>query len=376
LQVGGSREELMTALDLSPTAIDKVRAELPRFVSEALPPTPWLSPANLPLLPDLLRLALENRRLAGPLAVNHLQVQVDALHQAAARQRASEDQRLQQRKLHAMAELAAGAGHEINNPLAVISGQAQYLLLSEQESARCKALQTIVGQTQRIHHLLTGLMQFARPPAPRKQPIDLAGLVRDVLGSLQTLADERQVQLQVPELVAAPTVLVDPGQMRTMLTALLRNAIEAAPAAGWVRLQMEHRPCGGVTFVVEDSGPGPTTTDREHLFDPFYSGRKAGRGRGLGLSTAWQLARQHNGEIRFDGDGPTRFLLVLPAEAVCAPGEQGALATGERASTPPEHPPKENGVAHPPLPVVAPDVSTSPGLALLTANRNGISPLG
>ena len=49
---------------------------------------------------------------------------------------------------------------------------------------------------------------------------------------------------------------------------------------------------------LEDNGPGPTPLDREHLFDPFYSGRKAGRGPGLGLPAAWQLARQHGGDVR------------------------------------------------------------------------------
>src|SRR5205814_621844 len=98
-------------------------------------------------------------------------------------------------------------------------------------------------------------------------------------------------------------LLVDPAQMRTVLTALIRNAIEAAPPAGWARLSIEQTP-NGLALVMEDSGPGPTLADREHLFDPFYSGRKAGRGRGLGLSTAWQLARLHGGLVRFDGTEP------------------------------------------------------------------------
>jgi len=81
---------------------------------------------------------------------------------------------------------------------------------------------------------------------------------------------------------------------------------------------LEHDAHRGVSVVVEDSGPGPTALDREHLFDPFYSGRRAGRGSGLGLPTAWQLARQHGGDVRFDASetGPTRFVLTLPADSV------------------------------------------------------------
>ena len=57
-----------------------------------------------------------------------------------------------------------------------------------------------------------------------------------------------------------------------------------------------------------------TTTDREHCFDPFYCGRSAGRGRGLGLPTAWQFARQNGGDVRHEptADGPTRFVLTVP----------------------------------------------------------------
>ena len=70
-------------------------------------------------------------------------------------------------------------------------------------------------------------------------------------------------------------------------------------------------------WVVEDSGSGPSPTQREHLFDPFYSGRQAGRGRGLGLPTAWRLAQGHGGEVRFEAsaEGPTRFVLSVPLEA-------------------------------------------------------------
>ncbi len=66
---------------------------------------------------------------------------------------------------------------------------------------------------------------------------------------------------------------------------------------------------------MEDGGPGPDPAQRPALFDPFYSGRSAGRGRGLGLPIAWRLARQQGGDVRLDAAppaGPTRFILTLP----------------------------------------------------------------
>src|SRR5262249_51914324 len=86
------------------------------------------APHDLALLGDLLALAAENRRLAEAPALERLESDVDQLHHAFEDQRHSEASRLQANKLTTLAEFAAGAGHEINNPLAVISGQAQYLL--------------------------------------------------------------------------------------------------------------------------------------------------------------------------------------------------------------------------------------------------------
>jgi signal transduction histidine kinase len=329
LTIGTSAADLRRELDVSVAATDAWLAEIKSQTETLAPPAEWNSPTSLALLPDLLKLAAAQRRVEHRSGQARLHSDVDALHEAVARQRTEGEERLHQRKLVALAELAAGAGHEINNPLAVISGQAQYLLLSEQEPARKKALNTIVNQTHRIHDTLKELMQFARPAGPRKQPVDLAGLLAEVVGGLQILADDRQVRVTRDELAAGISLVVDPGQMRTTLTALLRNGIEAAPAGGWASIRY-HKDSAGISFVVEDNGPGPTPADREHLFDPFYSGRKAGRGRGLGLSTAWQLARQHGGDVAFAGipGEPTRFVLTLPDDALAedhTPERNGTL---------------------------------------------------
>jgi signal transduction histidine kinase len=109
----------------------------------------------------------------------------------------------------------------------------------------------------------------------------------------------------------------------TILLGLVRNAIEATPPDGWVRLRLEATADRALEVVVEDSGDGLrglTAAEREHIFDPFFSGRQAGRGRGLGLPTAWRLARGNGGEVRWDAAvvGLTRFVLRLPRAAETA----------------------------------------------------------
>jgi signal transduction histidine kinase len=314
----------------------------------------WEDPRRVPLLRDLLRAAAEYRRLRGAALHEELEREADQLQGILEERIRKEADRLQACKLGALAEFAAGAGHEINNPLSVISGQAQYLLNHLQKSEEGngqgdeaepsvsalrlppsvlqKALQTIVVQTRRIHELLREVMQFARPAPPRLEWVDLSALVAEVATSLVDLAARRQVRLETPPYGSGTTgnsplrIFADPSQIRAALSNLLRNAIEAAPGGGWARVSLVET--SGRDFIqvaVEDSGPGPLAEQREHLFDPFYSGRSAGRGRGLGLPTAWRLARLHGGDVQLapaGTEGPTRFLLTLPRSSDEANGRR------------------------------------------------------
>jgi signal transduction histidine kinase len=361
LAVGAPVTEIAAALDLSLDEIAAIEPLVSEFESKIENrKSKTENPATVPLLHEVLRLAAQNRRLTGAVVIDALEADLDVMHQGLEGQIAREEEHLRAQKLAALAEFAAGAGHEINNPLAVISGQAQYLLLHEAELPRQKALQTIIGQTKRINHVLTDLMQFARPPRPQKKPVDVPALIREVAASLQELAGQRQVRLECQDMGSAPlanggvgsggpvngngvngdsanghgdrndhpatppggavthrapfTIYADRQQLSTALTCLLRNAIEAAPPEGWASVRLEVNGPESLDLVVEDSGAGPGLAHREHLFDPFYSGRAAGRGRGLGLATAWRLAREHGGDVRFDipPGGPTRFVLSLP----------------------------------------------------------------
>jgi signal transduction histidine kinase len=315
LPVGGTTEELAAGLGLPAELMAALEREAHALTTGPGSEHTWQAPTSVPLLRDLLTLAAENRRLRSARQQDQLEQEVDDLHRAVEAQHSAGAEQLRAQKLSALAEFAAGAGHEINNPLAVISGQAQYLLRSEQEAPRQQALQTIIGQAQRVHEMLRELMQFARPPRPEMQQLDVLSLAREVLTSLTELADGHRVRLIYPEDRPAIHLHADPGQLRTALTCLLRNAIEAAGTDGWASVRLEQAACNQVDVVVEDSGSGPAWQQRQHLFDPFYSGRQAGRGRGLGLPTAWRLAREQGGDVRFVGlpGGPTRFILSLPS---------------------------------------------------------------
>lgn len=314
LPVGMSPSQLMTNLELPREQVEDALEEV-LAVDAAGCNAAWTEPAQMPLLVDLLQCAAELHRRDDRRALTDLQQDLDRIQRALEVQCAGETERLEELKLGALAEFAAGAGHEINNPLAVISGQAQYLLARDADADRCKALQTIIGQAQRIHQIFNDLMQFSRPSPAQKQLLEITPLLQEVSLSLRDVADSRRVRLECDQVGPLPgQIMADGKQVQRILYSLLRNAIEAAPAEGWAAIRLDGSCAGWIGFIVEDNGPGPGPAAKAHLFDPFYSGRTAGRGRGLGLPTAWRLARNNGGDVRFTGhaDGVTRFVFRLP----------------------------------------------------------------
>jgi signal transduction histidine kinase len=209
------------------------------------------------------------------------------------------DDALLRAKLEAMAEFAAGAGHEINNPLAAISGRAQLLLKDETDPERRRHLITIGAQALRIRDMIGDAMLFARPPEPQPQAVCVSDALERVQQSLAESLDHRQ--LSIGGARDADVVLqADPTQLEIVLSELLRNAIRFAPAGSTIDVDVHRSESESATIIVRDRGPGLSEIDREHLFDPFYSGRQAGRGLGFGLPKCWRIVTLHGGRIRPD----------------------------------------------------------------------------
>ena len=309
------RDDLIARLGLDAGDLDRL---CDRPLVEASVPQPDYppNPHQAPLVRNLLLATAAARRRAGSALVLGLEQRVDELLVRLGELSNESVGRLRDAKLDALAELAAGAGHEINNPLAVISGNAQLLVRTEPDAERAETLRTIVRQTHRIAGILRDLMQFARPGTPEPGRFSAAELLAAVRTDLDPLARERRVRLELTTAPAGVFLDADFRQVRHAVHAVVRNGIEAAPAGGWVRFGCE---CGGgaVRFVVEDSGPGLTAEAADHAFDPFFCGRPAGRGRGLGLSTAWQFARRNGGDVRHEptAAGVTRFVVSAPRSA-------------------------------------------------------------
>ena len=227
---------------------------------------------------------------------------------------ASFDARLEQAKLDAMKELAYGASHEINNPLANISARAQSLLREERDPERRRTLEAIHLQALRAHEMISDLMLFARPPQLQRQRLDLSEVIRQVASSLTAECERRGIELNIVVDGQPPPVDGDATQLAVAINALIANSINALGRGGRIRLAVSSSPDGGAQLQVEDTGPGIPPEVRPHIFDPFYSGREAGRGLGFGLSKAWRIITLHGGGITADSPatGGAIFTVNLP----------------------------------------------------------------
>jgi signal transduction histidine kinase len=220
---------------------------------------------------------------------------------------------LETEKLRSLAEFAAGAGHEINNPLAIIAGRAQLLLKDEADPERRRELALINAQVRRAHEMIADLWLFARPPHPEPQPVDLVVLVDRVIEELGPQAAERGILVRRVGDPGPLTAEVDPVQLGVAISALCKNSLEAIGRDGHIEIGLGTSD-GGVQIRVSDTGPGITPDQRPHIFDPFYSARQAGRGLGMGLSKCWRIVTNHGGHIAVQsepGQG-AEFVITLP----------------------------------------------------------------
>jgi signal transduction histidine kinase len=221
--------------------------------------------------------------------------------------------------LATLGELATGLAHEIRNPLAGIAGVIEIIGRDLPSTSPARSVVKDVRQEiARINHIVTDLLQTARPHPPKVHKSDLNTTVEHavMLGRQQALA--KSIEISLVKNPSLPEVEHDSDQIHQLLLNLLLNALQAIDLDGKIKVSVRQH---GTAAVVEvsDNGRGIAPDHLPNIFRPFYTTK--GDGTGLGLSLARRIVEDHHGRIDVTsgvGQGTT-FAVVLPLQKATAP---------------------------------------------------------
>ena len=240
----------------------------------------------------------------------------------------SQSQWVQKTKLNAIEKLAAGIAHEIHNPLAIISGKAQVLLMQkgpkQLEPNVQDALNTIVKQTRRAADITRKLLLYSQGSRGPQEWVSLEKVLDETLALLayQASLDKIEITRSLdPEL---PRYRANMQEIREIFLNLLLNAVEAVGQEGKITVEMKYRREEEILEITcSDTGKGIPEEHLDKVFNPFYTTRHEAVG--LGLFVTQQITHRYGGSIRVEsqvGVG-SMFILQLPCSAETARNGDG-----------------------------------------------------
>ncbi|MCE5184914.1 MAG: HDOD domain-containing protein [Planctomycetaceae bacterium] len=216
--------------------------------------------------------------------------------------------------LAGLAEMAAGAAHELNNPLAVISGRVQLLLASEEDETKKQMLLRIQGRTAEIAEIISDLMNFARPKEPEKHSVTVKELLAKTLELTRKSNGLNSIEAELAGEGLSSTVLVDVQQVTQSLSYILTNALQSYKGENgpvWIECRPQEQT---VAMAIRDQGCGMDANTLAKAAEPFYSFKPAGRRRGMGLANAQRLLKLNGGSLKLDSqpEKGTTVTITLP----------------------------------------------------------------
>ena len=221
---------------------------------------------------------------------------------------------VQAERLSALGRMAAGIAHEINNPLTGMLLFSSRMRKEIKEDGPVKEyLDVIVREAVRCREIIQTLLEFAREKQPRRSPTSINPVLERALGLVENLFLVNRIKLHRDLRPGLPACFADANQIEQVFLNLLLNAVEAIGQDGEITVRTRLSPDSScISVEVEDTGCGIPKEILPRIFDPFFSTKPTGHG--LGLSTAYEIIKNHGGEMKVlngTGDG-TRFIMDLP----------------------------------------------------------------
>jgi signal transduction histidine kinase len=258
--------------------------------------------------------AFEGMRTSLQRQLAHLAEEKQRLEETNCRLQETQQQLVQSERLAAVGKLAARVAHEVNNPLAIIKTAICIMRHQTQESDQTNGhLKTIEEEINRIARILRELLDFSRP-SPIEQLVDVNAVIQSLEFLLVHNLQEKQIALSVVLDPAGPQVRMSGDHLKQVLFNLVRNAEDAMPDGGHLKIQTTPAETG-IEVSITDSGCGIAPEHIPYLFDPFFSTKTDQGGMGLGLSVIYGLIKNAHGRIIVEsevGKGST-FRVILPA---------------------------------------------------------------
>ncbi|MGD8782897.1 MAG: ATP-binding protein, partial [Thioalkalispiraceae bacterium] len=219
----------------------------------------------------------------------------------------------QSERLASVGQLAAGIGHEINNPLMNIMSLASLVEESVNGDEQAKSdLQLLQKEGQRCARIVQGILSFARENKPDYREFNLAQLVDDTLNLLQHRIESADITV-VTEQEHDLFMVGDMNQLQQVFVNIILNAVQASDEGGSIHIK-SYKEIDYVAVEIIDTGAGISPDAIVKVFDPFFTTKKEGEGTGLGLSVSYGIVKHHGGTIHIENNPQSglRVVILLP----------------------------------------------------------------
>lgn len=240
-----------------------------------------------------------------------------SLEKAEADKVAAEKIARQSERLASVGQLAAGIGHEINNPLMNIMSLASLIedSVKNENPDVCSDIKLLKKEGARCARIVQGILNFARENKPTYEQFNMADLIEETSRLLAHRAESSDIELSIE---TEDDILMegDPNQLQQVLVNVVLNAIQASPEGGQISIKSWGQ--GGQVFLeILDHGSGIDNQDIMNIFDPFFTTKDEGEGTGLGLSVSYGIINHHGGIINIENMNQAGVLvqIVLPVKA-------------------------------------------------------------
>lgn len=215
-------------------------------------------------------------------------------------------------RLATLGEMVSDMAHEVNNPLQIVSGRAQLLLMDTEDKNKeaAEALQIIQDQCARAKDIIQRMLQFSKPSKGVSEPHDIHKTIDFVVGLLEHQFSLIQIEIRKNYNVSPSLVKIDEKQIHEVIMNLLKNASEAMPNGGTIIISTA-REGADLSINITDTGTGISEENIKKIFDPFFTTKEMGTG--LGLSVCYGIIAAHSGELKFEskaGKGTTATILL------------------------------------------------------------------